>query len=97
MDESTDGTIEVTIFRGIDGVTENHMQAASRNVTPLLAEMPGFISRQFGASEDGKYIDIVQWADLESAKAAAEKVKGIPICDAYFGLIDRDSMDFTVF
>jgi len=59
--------------------------------------MPGFISREFGASEDGKYIDVVHWKDLSSAKAVTEKVMGIPKCGEFFGLIDQNQMQFMHF
>ena len=89
--------IEVVIFRAKSGVTNNQMQTAALAVTPILKGMPGFISREFGTSEDGQYIDVVHWKNLPSAKAAAEKVMGIPKCGEFFGLIDQNQMQFMHF
>lgn len=89
--------IEVVIFKAKAGVSDSQMQTAALAVTPILKEMPGFISREFGTSEDGKYIDIVHWTNLPSAKAAAEKVMGIPKCGEFFGLIDQNQMQFMHF
>ncbi|MEW6314402.1 MAG: hypothetical protein AB1513_10270 [Pseudomonadota bacterium] len=89
--------IEVVVFKAKAGVSDSQLQIAALAVTPILKEMPGFISREFGASEDGKYIDIVHWADLPSAKAAAEKVMSIPKCGEFFGLIDQNQMQFMHF
>jgi hypothetical protein len=86
--------IEVVIFKAKAGVSESQLCAAALAVTPILSEMPGFISREFGTSEDGQYIDIVRWIDMPSAKAAAEKVMGIPKCGEFFGLIDQNQMQF---
>jgi hypothetical protein len=89
--------IEVVIFKAKAGVSDEQLQTTALAVTPILREMPGFISREFGASEDGKYIDIVHWKDLPSAKAAAEKVMGIPKCGEFLGLIDQNQMQFMHF
>lgn len=89
--------IEVVVFKAKSGVSDNQLRTAALAVTPILKDMPGFISREFGASEDGQYIDIVHWKDLPSAKAAAEKVMGIPKCGEFFGLIDQNQMQFMRF
>jgi len=89
--------IEVVVFKAKAGVSDSQLQTAALPVTPILKEMPGFISREFGASEDGKYIDIVHWKDLPSAQAAAAKVMSIPKCGEFFGLIDQNQMQFMHF
>lgn len=87
--------IEVAVFKAKAGVSDSQLQTAALAVTPILKERPGFISREFGAPEDGKYIDIVHWKDIPSAKAAAEKVMSIPKCGELFGRIDRNQMQFS--
>ena len=89
--------IEVVIFKAKPGVSDSQLRTAALAVTPILKEMPGFISREFGTSEDGQYIDIVHWKDLPSAKTAAEKVMKIPKCGEFFGLIDQNQMQFMHF
>ena len=89
--------IEVVVFKAKAGVSDGQLQAAALAVTPILKKMPGFISREFAVSEDGKYIDVVHWKDLSSAKAAAENVMSIPVCGEFFGLIDQNEMQFMHF
>ena len=89
--------IEVVIFKAKAGVLDNQLQTAAVAITAILNNMPGFISREFGAAADGRYIDIVHWDDLASAQAAAEKVMDIPACGEFFGLIDQDHMQFMHF
>jgi hypothetical protein len=89
--------IEVVLFRAIAGTTPEHLQAAALAVTPVLASLPGFISREFGASGDGQFIDIVHWQDITCAKQTAEKVMNIPACGQFFGLIEQGSMQFMHF
>lgn len=89
--------IEVVIFKAKAGISDEQLRTAALAVTPVLKVMPGFISREFGTSEDGQYIDVVHWKDLPSAKAAAEKVMGIPKCGEFFSLIDQNQMQFMHF
>ncbi len=49
--------IEVVVFKAKAGVSDGQLQTAALAVTPILKEMPGLISREFGASGDGKYIE----------------------------------------
>jgi len=79
------------------GVSDEQLRTAALAITPILKKMPGFISREFGASEGGKYIDVVHWKNLLSAKAAAEKVMAISKCGEFFSLIDQDQMQFMHF
>lgn len=72
--------IEVDVFRAKAGITPEQIQSPALVVTPVLAVLPGFISREFGASEDGQFLDVVHWSDLASAKQAAEKVMSIQVC-----------------
>ena len=47
--------IEIVIFKAKSGVSEDRLRTAALAITPILSEMPGFISREFGTSEDGQY------------------------------------------
>lgn len=89
--------IEVVIFKAKAGISDEQLGTTALAVTPILKAMPGFISREFGTSEDSQYIDVVHWKDLPSAKAAAEKVMNIPKCCEFFGIIDQNQMQFMHF
>lgn len=89
--------IEVVVFRAKTGITPEQLKSAALAVTSVLSSMPGFIAREFGASEDGQFVDIVHWKDIASAERAAEKVISIPVCGEFFGLIDQSQMQFMHF
>jgi len=89
--------IEVVIFKSKADVSDSQLKTAALAITQILKDMPGFISREFGVSEDGNYLDVVHWTDLPSAKAAAEKVMSIPKCGEFFSLIDKNQMQFMHF
>lgn len=88
------GVIEIVIYQtkaNIDDTT--HIKKASA-VTPILANFTGFISRQFGKNTDGKWVDLVYWNNLSSAKKAADEAKAIPEFQEFFDDIDDQKMEF---
>ncbi|WP_169449809.1 hypothetical protein [Paludibacterium yongneupense] len=85
------------MFRAKADASSERLQAAALAITPILAGLPGFISREFGASGDGQFIDIVHWRDLFSARQAAEKVMGIPACREFFALIEESQTQLMHF
>jgi hypothetical protein len=85
--------IEVVLFAVKHGTPDTLLRTKALAVTPVLRMIPGFIDRKFGKSEDGKYIDIVYWTNLETAQKAAEQVMQIPVCLEYFSLIDESTME----
>lgn len=89
--------IEVVIFKAKPGVDEARMKSAASAIKPRIQQLPGFISREFGVSEDGTYVDIVHWQDLASARAGAQAVNDIPECGAFFSLIDEGSAQMLHF
>jgi hypothetical protein len=89
--------VEVVVFRPLGGVSQDVLETAARGLTPILRAMPGFVSREFAKSEDGQYVDIVNWADMESAKHAAEVAMSIPACLEFFKLIDPSQMNMMHF
>lgn len=68
--------LEVVIFTTKPNVNAKHVQQLAQQITPILAHYPGFIARHFG--EDSKranrWIDVVTWATLNDALAAAKHV-----------------------
>ena len=84
--------LEVVIFKAQPGVSAEALTAASRAVTPVLAALPGFVSRRFGSAADGEFVDIVCWQTLAQAKQAAEAVMTMPVCGAFFALIDPQTI-----
>lgn len=90
-------TIEVVIFPVKPGVTSAQLLTASAAITPILSAMPGFISRDFGAGDDGQFLDIIHWRDRDAAHFAAQQVMGHAQCCAYFDLMDQARMQFSYF
>lgn len=89
--------IELVVFSAKAGVTDAELKAAALSISPILEKMPGYLSREFGASGDGQYVDIVCWKDPASAKTAAQQAVNIPECQKFFTLIDQNKMQFSHF
>ncbi len=89
--------VEVILYKAKVGVAEHQLTRAALAITPVLQEMAGFISRDFGVAKDGSYMDVLCWQDMPSAKAAAAKVTNIPLCGEFFDLVDQEQMQFNYF
>jgi hypothetical protein len=86
--------IEVVTYQTKVGIKDaEHLKKASA-ITPILAKFDGFITRQFGKSTNGKWVELVYWKDLSAAQKAADAALTIPECQAFFADIDQQKMDF---
>jgi hypothetical protein len=83
-----DAVIELAPFRLRDGVTEAALLAAADAIQrDFLARQPGFVRRDLARGEDGRWADVVYWADGASAAAAMAAAMASPSCGAYFALM----------
>ena len=89
--------IEVVIFKAKAGVEPSQLKRTALAIAPRIQTLPGFVRREFAEAEDGTYVDIVHWQDMASAHAAAEAVKTIPECGAFFSLIDGSTVQMLHF
>jgi len=87
-----ENVIEVVIMKVKSGINDDDFLQAAKSVDETVSKYPGFISRDFAKDENGNWIDIVHWTDLESAKKAAEAVVQSQTCGIFFGMIDEQSM-----
>lgn len=90
-------TMEVVLFKGLDGVSSEQMWREAQAVSPRLERFAGFISHSFGVGEDGRFVDVVHWQDRASALSAAEQVLSCPQCQGFFALIDPSSVQMMHF
>lgn len=64
--------IEVVSFKLAKGVSDDDFLATQPSLKKFLDTCEGFINRRLSISEDGLWLDHVEWASMEAAKAAAE-------------------------
>ncbi len=95
-ENSIDKTVvtEIVIYNTEAGVQrKDHIKHADA-ISPILAKLDGFISRQFSQASDGKWVDIVYWKNLDSAEKAAAAVQHIPACTLFFSDMDPKNIQF---
>ncbi len=66
--------VEVVLFEVNPNYSKETAENALTSLNDVLKMQDGFIKRTTASTEDGKYIDIVYWTDIKSAKRAAEDV-----------------------
>ena len=87
----TEHTIETVTFRLADGATRERFVEAARAVNDYLRTRPGFVARRLSVSEDGLWIEHIEWTSLEHAKAAAAGLGAEPGLAPFLAAIDGPS------
>ncbi|WP_340820067.1 hypothetical protein [Methanolobus sp. WCC4] len=85
--------VEIVRFRVIAGVNEEEVLAASNIMMKELGSLDGFIDRELLKKDDGSWMDMLHWKDMDSAIRATEDALKLPLCLEYFKLIDESSME----
>ena len=70
--------MELVLFNTNEGITTEFAQKELAKMNDFLADQEGFISRKVAISDDGQFLDLAYWTDIESAEAATEKVMRDP-------------------
>lgn len=66
--------IEIVLFKLNAGADEEAFLEAAQATFDLLESYEGYIKRELTVNEEGTWVDIVHWRDLDTALAAAEKI-----------------------
>ena len=84
--------LELVVFKLNEGVSREQFLATNDGVSTWALEQPGFVSREMSYDAEGdRWIDIVWWASLEDAQAAAESAMSSASCTPMFSLIDMEA------
>ncbi|MBC6399589.1 MAG: hypothetical protein GDA37_00955 [Ekhidna sp.] len=89
--------IEMVMWKSVDGISPEEAKKSITKLNDFVSEQPGFIARKTALAEDGKFLDIVYWTDLKSAKAASEKAMKTEDLFPFFSTIDQKEMIFQHF
>jgi hypothetical protein len=80
--------VEWAPFRLAAGVTEETLLEQSDALQrDFLEHQPGFLRRELLKGSDGEWVDLVVWADAESAEAVIAAARESATCHRYFGLM----------
>ncbi|KAA1245993.1 hypothetical protein [Aquimarina sp. RZ0] len=92
--------IEVVLFEVNPEYTVEEVKTALTSLNDIVKLYDGFIDRITANNKEGKYIDLVYWDTMESAKKAAETIMKDQKSETIFKVIKSTSVDmyhFNVF
>ena len=84
--------LELVVFKLNEGVSREQFLATNDAVSAWIGKQPGFISRELSYDAEGdRWIDVLWWESMDTARAAAELAMTSDSCTPMLGLIDMES------
>ncbi len=84
--------LEVVLFRLVEGTDEAAFLKDAQATFDLLASYDGYLDRELSVNDDGLWVDVVTWADIDTALSATEKIMDSPVGQAFGAHIDPGSI-----
>ena len=95
---TADDAFEIISLQFKSEVSLEQQQQAMSSLNDIVKEFSGFKSRDyFYSQENGRWIDLVVWSDINLAKQASADVMQNPAAGAVFSLMDENSMIFSYY
>ena len=91
-DTTVTGVVEVVLFKAKPGVNDAEIGAVADALQRDVEGFPGYISRRLVKSEDGQWLDIVDWTGLDEAQRAAEAIMARPSAERIGELVEPESI-----
>ena len=66
--------METVTFRLTSGISRAHFAQAAQEMTGWITTRPGFVARRLSVADDGIWVEQVEWASMDDAKAAAAAI-----------------------
>ena len=85
-------TVEVVFYTARPGVSDEQILAVSEALQRDVARCPGYIGRRLLKNEDGQWLDLVDWASLDAALAAADVIMERPAAREFMALVEPDTI-----
>ena len=93
MDDTTGvGIVEVVQFKAKTGVSDAQIRDAADALHRDVEHFPGYMRRRLLKSEDGQWLDIVDWTTLDEALHAAEAIMARPSAQSFIELVEPESI-----
>lgn len=89
--------LETVRYRTKPGVAPEAAVKAWRDSQSFAKAQPGFLSRKIAVTEDGEFLDLVEWRSMADAKAAAENFNPVkfPELMGLVEVLDESTMVMT--
>ncbi|MGH2614293.1 MAG: hypothetical protein ACRDJC_03560 [Thermomicrobiales bacterium] len=86
-----DGQYEIVLYRLKPTVDRGRFLAISSQATEWLRQRPGYLGREL-LEDDGQWVDLVRWATMDDALAAASAFADVPEAEAFMDVVEPDSI-----
>ncbi len=83
--------VEVVLFEVNPGYSEEEAKKALTSLNDIVKLYYGFLERTTASNGDGKFVDIIYWSDIKSAKDAASDIIKNEKAAAAFSIIKPES------
>ena len=87
-----EGQFEVVIYRLKPAVDRDQFMEISAQATDWLRQRPGYLGRQLLEDDSGLWVDLVRWATMDDALAAAGAFMEVPEAAAFMDAVEPDSV-----
>jgi len=87
--------VEVSLYNLNDGVEEAHFLSVSDKATDVFRDCDGFMRRELLKNDDGKWVDLVYWANQRMAKAAEARLYSDETIAELMGQLNTETMIFV--
>ena len=84
--------IELVMFRAKPGIAVETVVEAAEGTRQAVAGLDGYADRNFGATADGEFVDVIRWRDRACAEAAAAAAPRLAGFDRFRDVIDTPSV-----
>jgi len=84
--------VEIVHFKLANGFTTKDFLSSNDQMNQFLGEQKGMLYRSLCEKDDGSFVDIVYWENLELAKQAQEAFYQSPLCQQFADCIEKDSV-----
>lgn len=87
-----DGILEIVLYRLKPEGERERLLAASAQADEWLSARSGYLGRELLEDESGQWIDMVRWATLDDALAAAAEFAETEEAAAFVNAVDPESI-----
>lgn len=89
---SNSNVVEIVNFKLAAGFTPQDFLTSNEQMDLFLKAQKGLLYRSLCEKDDGSYIDIVYWENIELAKQAQQAFFESTLCQAFAQCIDKESV-----
>jgi hypothetical protein len=87
-----EGQFEIVIYQLKPAVDRDQFLEISARATDWLRQRPGYLGRQLLEDDSGLWVDLVRWATMDDALAAAGAFMEVPEAAAFMDAVEPESV-----